>query len=45
MTLPWMAAKILLRPVAELRAHPGNARMQGNCGHFDKLRGAISTPQ
>ncbi|MGG5819622.1 site-specific DNA-methyltransferase [Falsiroseomonas sp. HW251] len=27
MTLPWMAAKILLRPVAELRAHPGNARV------------------
>jgi len=29
MTLPWMAAKILLRPVAELRAHPGNARLHG----------------
>jgi DNA modification methylase len=29
MTLPWMAAKILLRPVAELRAHPGNARVHG----------------
>ncbi|MFN7174410.1 MAG: ParB/Srx family N-terminal domain-containing protein, partial [Thermaurantiacus tibetensis] len=27
MTLPWMAAKILLRPVAELRAHLGNARV------------------
>jgi len=27
MTLPWMAAKILLRPVAELHAHPGNARV------------------
>ncbi|PWS36216.1 DNA modification methylase [Falsiroseomonas bella] len=27
MTLPWMAAKILLRPVAELRAHSGNARV------------------
>ena len=27
MTLPWMAAKIVLRPVAELRAHPGNARV------------------
>ncbi|WP_333672769.1 site-specific DNA-methyltransferase, partial [Elioraea tepidiphila] len=25
--LPWMAAKIVLRPVAELRAHPGNARV------------------
>jgi len=24
-----MAAKILLRPVAELRAHPGNARVHG----------------
>jgi len=24
MTLPWMAAKILLRPVAELRPHAGN---------------------
>ena len=29
MTLPWMAAKILLRPVAELCAHPGNARVHG----------------
>ena len=29
MTLPWMAAKILLCPVAELRAHPGNARVHG----------------
>ncbi|WP_149539346.1 site-specific DNA-methyltransferase [Siccirubricoccus phaeus] len=29
MTLPWMAAKILLRPVAELRTHPGNARVHG----------------
>lgn len=29
MALPWMAAKILLRPVAELRAHPGNARLHG----------------
>ncbi|MCC6718569.1 MAG: site-specific DNA-methyltransferase [Acetobacteraceae bacterium] len=27
MTLPWMAAKIVLRPMAELRAHPGNARV------------------
>jgi ParB-like chromosome segregation protein Spo0J len=27
MTLPWMAAKILLRPVVELRPHAGNARM------------------
>lgn len=27
MTLPWMAAKIQLRPAAELRAHPGNARI------------------
>jgi hypothetical protein len=29
MQLPWMAAKIVLRPVAELRAHPGNARVHG----------------
>ena len=29
MTLPWMAAKILLRPVAELRTHAGNARVHG----------------
>ena len=29
MTLPWMAAKIVLRPAAELRAHPGNARLHG----------------
>ena len=29
MTLPWMAAKILLRPVTELRAHSGNARVHG----------------
>ncbi|MCZ8150137.1 MAG: ParB/Srx family N-terminal domain-containing protein [Roseomonas sp.] len=27
MMLPWMAAKILLRPVAELRPHAGNARV------------------
>jgi len=27
MTLPWMAAKILLRPVAQLRPHAGNARV------------------
>jgi hypothetical protein len=29
MTLPWMAAKIVLRPAAELRRHAGNARMHG----------------
>ena len=27
MTLPWMAAKNVLRPVAELRPHAGNARV------------------
>ena len=27
MTLPWMAAKIVLRPVGELRPHAGNARL------------------
>jgi hypothetical protein len=27
MTLPWMAARIVLRPAAELRAHPRNARV------------------
>ena len=27
MTLPWMAAKIVLRPVGELHAHAGNARL------------------
>ena len=27
MTVPWMAAKIVLRPVGELRAHGGNARL------------------
>jgi len=27
MKLPWMAAKIVLRPVGELRAHAGNARL------------------
>ena len=27
MTVPWMAAKIVLRPVADLRAHGGNARL------------------
>ncbi len=27
MTLPWMAAKMLLRPLAELRPHAGNARV------------------
>ena len=27
MQLPWMAAKIVLRPGADLRTHPGNARV------------------
>ncbi len=27
MSLPWMAAKIVLRPVGELHAHAGNARL------------------
>jgi hypothetical protein len=27
MTLPWMAAKILLLPMAELRPHAGSARV------------------
>ena len=27
MSLPWMAAKIVLRPVGELRTHAGNARL------------------
>ena len=27
MTLPWMAAKIVLRPVGDLRPHAGNARL------------------
>ena len=27
MTLPWMAAQIVLRPAADLRPHAGNARM------------------
>ena len=27
MSLPWMAAKIVLRPAADLRPHAGNARV------------------
>ena len=40
MTLPWMAAKILLRPVAELRAHPGNARVHGTA-QVDQIKASM----
>ena len=40
MTLPWMAAKILLRPAAELRAHPGNARVHG-AAQIEQIKASI----
>ncbi|WP_137128041.1 site-specific DNA-methyltransferase [Roseomonas sp. HF4] len=40
MTLPWMAAKILLRPLAELRAHPGNARVHG-AAQIEQIKASI----
>ena len=40
MTLPWMAAKIVLRPVGELRAHAGNARMHAP-GQIDQIKASM----
>ena len=40
MPLPWMAAKILLRPVAELRAHPGNARVH-SAEQLEQIKASI----
>ena len=40
MTLPWMAAKIALCPVAELRAHPGNARVHG-AGQIEQIKASM----
>jgi len=40
MTLPWMAAKILLRPVGDLRAHPGNARLHG-AAQFEQIKASM----
>ncbi|WP_137179198.1 site-specific DNA-methyltransferase [Roseomonas sp. AR75] len=40
MQLPWMAAKILLRPVAELRAHPGNARVH-SAAQIEQIKASL----
>ncbi|MEI6160691.1 MAG: ParB/Srx family N-terminal domain-containing protein, partial [Roseococcus sp.] len=40
MTLPWMAAKILLRPVAELRPHAGNARVHSP-GQLEQIKASM----
>jgi DNA modification methylase len=40
MQLPWMAAKIVLRPVAELRAHPGNARVH-SAAQIDQIKASM----
>ncbi len=40
MTLPWMAAKILLRPVAELRPHAGNARVH-SAGQLEQIKASM----
>jgi len=40
MTLPWMAAKILLRPVAELRPHAGNARVH-SAEQLEQIKASI----
>jgi len=40
MTLPWMAAKIVLRPVGELRAHAGNARMHAP-GQIEQIKASM----
>jgi DNA modification methylase len=40
MTVPWMAAKIVLRPVAELRAHAGNAR-QHSAEQIEQIKASI----
>jgi len=40
MTLPWMAAKIVLRPVGELRAHAGNARLHA-AGQIEQIKASM----
>ncbi len=40
MTLPWMAAKIVLRPVGELRAHAGNARLH-SAGQIEQIKASM----
>jgi DNA modification methylase len=40
MSLPWMAAKIVLRPVGELRAHGGNARLH-SAGQIEQIKASM----
>ncbi len=40
MSLPWMAAKIVLRPVGELRAHHGNARLH-SAGQIEQIKASM----
>ena len=40
MQLPWMAAKIVLRPASELRPHAGNARMH-SAGQLDQIKASM----
>ena len=40
MTLPWMAAKIVLRPVGELRTHAGNARLHAS-GQIEQIKASM----
>ncbi len=40
MTVPWMAAKIVLRPVGELRAHAGNARLH-SAGQIEQIKASM----
>jgi DNA modification methylase len=40
MQLPWMAAKIVLRPVAELRPHTGNARVH-SVEQLDQIKASM----
>jgi len=40
MTVPWMAAKIVLRPVGELRAHAGNARLH-SADQIEQIRASM----
>ncbi len=40
MTLPWMAARIALRPVDELRAHPGNARLH-SAAQIEQIKASL----
>ena len=40
MTLPWMAAKIVLRLAAELRPHAGNARVH-SAEQLEQIRASM----